>query len=172
MPTSNTGPARQNSTDSQAPTPTQANWNHGLSPGSPPFFPSRDTETQSLGRISSSLSTFDGLPSSYGNNDRFGQGKTIHSVGTGSIDGKGSQGSFGRGSTGMQSFGILSGSQQETRTNATGKVRSWTLSQLGKGKPSESEHRASERWILIADDWIFFRHSPIRSTSQTRTQHP
>ena len=138
-PASNTGPIRQTSTDSQAPTPTQANWNHGLSPGSPPFFPSRDNATQSLGRTTSPLSTFDGLPSIYGNSDRFGPGKASHSIGNSSIEGNGSLGSFGRGnmSTRMQTFGILPGSQQEARSTATGKFRSWTLSQLGKGKPSE-----------------------------------
>ena len=172
MPTFNTDSTRRNSTDSQAPTPTQANWNHGLSPGSLPFFPSRNNGTQSLAGFISSAPAFDGIPMSDGNTDRSGHIKASHPIGTGPDNGQGLQKSFGRSSVGMQSFGILSGSQEQARSTPRGKVRSWTLSQLGKGKPSKLKHTISKKWTLIAAACTYSRHSAFRSTSQTRTQHP
>lgn len=64
-----------------------------------------------------------------------GQGR--HVAGMGFI---GSLPKQGQGHTGLQAFsrdfGILPGSEEEKKAVDSGRVRNWTLSQLGKGKPS------------------------------------
>lgn len=67
-------------------------------------------------------------------------------------------------------FGILPGSEEETKAIVSGRVRNWTMSQLGKGKPSEYRFIRLAR-LFAETRFAWCRYCSVGPFREARTQY-
>jgi hypothetical protein len=163
-------------------------WSAGLSAASPPFVPQSLAQTGCQPSVRPQSQQFDGTES-YSNKETgpidtmpqtTGQDRSIEGLPMSQNQGGYTSAMNFIGGVGRQDmkyndlqafsrdFGILPGSEEETKAIVSGRVRNWTMSQLGKGKPSEYRFVRLAR-LFAETRFAWCRYCSVGPFRQART---